>query len=797
MVQANEPLKQLLESLGESSQFGAAGVLAPVLAGLAAKGVGPIPVPVSAADAKELIRKATQAPYGRGEDTVVDTNVRRVWQLEPSQFELRNPEWKTCLTTMVDAVRKEFGIKQKVTPKLYKLLIYEKGSFFTPHRDTEKLPGMFATLVVALPSRHEGGTLIVRHGGQTKKIDFGGKDSEFQLQYAAFYADCQHEIKPVTEGHRVCLVYNLVAAGKKQPAPPENAPAVEKAAKLLKQLFTDSSSDRSKLAIPLKHQYTEAGLDPARLKGSDRPLLEVLTGAAESLDYQCYLALLTRYQSGEANYDTLDFDPWSRRSSRSGWHYDEYEEDEEDEEDEERGGDDSGVDIGEVYEEELTLNHWLDPQGRPQPFGEIHLEEDEILSPEDMDGWAFEQEVQEATGNEGVSVDRWYRHSVLVIWPRDRYFSVLAEEGQAAALGALEQMAAHGKKPDGVEACRTFAQEIIDQWLHGERTADTRSSYSGRMLKVLERIGTVELAQRFLREVLPKDYDGSEGKVLKRLCERFGWKVLAEELRDFLAQQPPKNQLIGPKPIVSICEALCCEPPALTEERRNVCRSLAADLLAALERWDRKRTESWQQPESRAGVVESVLRIGASLEAGQWLDHSLDHVLSDPRHYDLHEVLIPDVKGTYQLLAQVPAARPAAERLMQHCLEALRSATAHPIEPPSTWKRNAPLGCTCEDCQALSHFLHDPAARVARMPLRKDRRQHLHQQIDLHKIDCTHVTERQGSPQTLMLTKTQATYERRLKQYHEDQQLLAELEALAAGERPVAQKGRRRRRTQK
>ena len=38
------------------------------------------------------------------------------------------------------------------------------------------------------------------------------------------------------------------------------------------------------------------------------------------------------------------------------------------------------------------------------------------------------QEINEATGNEGVSMDRWYRQAVLVLWPRQRYFAILAEE---------------------------------------------------------------------------------------------------------------------------------------------------------------------------------------------------------------------------------------------------------------------------------------------------------------------------------------------------------------------------------
>jgi hypothetical protein len=166
MADAKEGLLRLLDSLGESSEFATYGSLPPVLPGLEVEGVGTVGTPVSAADAKRLIAQATQAPYGRGEETIVDMEVRRVWQLEPWQFALRNAEWEDHLAAIVAAVKQQFGIDETIKAELYKLLVYEKGSFFAPHRDTEKTPGMFATLVVSLPSRHQGGRLIVRHDAQ-------------------------------------------------------------------------------------------------------------------------------------------------------------------------------------------------------------------------------------------------------------------------------------------------------------------------------------------------------------------------------------------------------------------------------------------------------------------------------------------------------------------------------------------------------------------------------------------------------------------------------------------------------
>ncbi len=397
MTGARQALKTLLDSLGESSRFASSGALSPVLPGLEVKGVGPIGAPVSVEDAKRLIAKGKQAPYGRGAETILDLKVRMVWQIEPARCVLHNPEWDTHLTAMVEAVIGDFAIHQTVSVELYKLLIYEKGGFFAPHRDSEKIKGMFATLVVCLPSRHEGGALIVEHDGQTRRFDFGGPDSEFKIQYAAFYTDCQHEITPVTAGYRVCLIYNLAIAGKKpQASAPQNAAVIEKAARLLEELFADPARKIDKIALPFVHQYTESGLDPKQLKGADRARADVLFRAAASLDYQCYLALLTHYQSGEPDYSTLNFGPYAygeRRSRR--WSDDKI--------------DDSAGEMDEVYEETRSLDHWLNPDGLEQPVGTIQLCEQEILTQEGKEGWSIQKEIHEASGNEGVSMELWYR----------------------------------------------------------------------------------------------------------------------------------------------------------------------------------------------------------------------------------------------------------------------------------------------------------------------------------------------------------------------------------------------------
>lgn len=50
---------------------------------------------------------------------------------------------------------------------------------------TEKVPGMFGTLVICLPSKHEGGELHLTHGKSTKIFKTAGS-SELGVSFLAW-----------------------------------------------------------------------------------------------------------------------------------------------------------------------------------------------------------------------------------------------------------------------------------------------------------------------------------------------------------------------------------------------------------------------------------------------------------------------------------------------------------------------------------------------------------------------------------------------------------------------------------
>ena len=108
--------------------------------------------------AKELIASCRVAPYGKGTQTLVNTKVRNTFELDPEMFRL-GEAWNTAIADAMRPVAEQLGLPaEQLEARLYKLLVYEKGGFFLPHRDSEKHDRMVASMIVVLPNPFEGGS---------------------------------------------------------------------------------------------------------------------------------------------------------------------------------------------------------------------------------------------------------------------------------------------------------------------------------------------------------------------------------------------------------------------------------------------------------------------------------------------------------------------------------------------------------------------------------------------------------------------------------------------------------------
>lgn len=63
-------------------------------------------------------------------------------------------------------------------------------------------------------------------------------------------------------------------------------------------------------------------------------------------------------------------------------------------------------------------------------------------------------------------------------------------------------------------------------------------------------------------------------------------------------------------------------------------------------------------------------------------------------------------------------------------------------------------------CLELGRFLADRCRIRFDWPLGTDKRAHVHRALTAHELPVTHVTQRSGSPYTLVLVKTKALFER-------------------------------------
>ena len=101
------------------------------LPGLRIEGIGTIGFPLSERDAKLIEAAATQAPFGKGTETIVDTTVRDTFEINPDKFSFENPAWTVFLRTVTKKVADGLGFPSGRAPPradLYKLLLYKTGS---------------------------------------------------------------------------------------------------------------------------------------------------------------------------------------------------------------------------------------------------------------------------------------------------------------------------------------------------------------------------------------------------------------------------------------------------------------------------------------------------------------------------------------------------------------------------------------------------------------------------------------------------------------------------------------------
>lgn len=759
-------LAKVLSAVQRSGDFYASGITGMRVPRLEVEGVGPIALPLLPAQAQQLIAVAEQAPYGRGAETLIDSQVRRTWQIDEARVHLQGQGWTQTLTHIVTWAAASLGVTGRVAAELYKLLIYDEGSFFVSHRDTEKAPGMFATLVIVLPSIYTGGELIVRHQDREQRLELYCEDPS-EVAFAAFYADCSHEVLPITSGCRLTLVYNLLRRGQDPlPEPPNYVNEQTQAAALLRQWAADPAwlegHAPAKLLYCLEHAYTEAELGFDALKGADIATTAVLVDAAKQAECDLHLALVSIYESGGAEYSGNYY-------SRRRW----------------RDDDDNAFEAGEVFERDTTVSEWRAVDGGEPAWGDFPFDEQELCPPSAFDGLEPDElHFQEATGNEGASFDRTYRRAALVLWPRQRRLAVLNQAGLSATLPYLEELTERwidsGKDPESPlwREADELAGQMVQSWsLDKDHSSRAESdSAAARMLDVLARLNDRKRITAFLIDVSAAgDYGKGDNPAMLRAAGLLPPAQVAELIERIIARNAVKA--------LSACADLLVR---CASEAREVGRTAdfipAATALAAALPGDPERVlppeQRWWSSRS---TVESVFVVDL-LTALSLLDRGLaeravDHLLAWPKTYGLDAVIVPAALTLTE--RALVSGRAAVQCLRDAALAHLSARIAEPLKPPPNWARASAIACRCADCAELSRFLADPERKTWTFKAAEPKRRHLEESIQRNACDVDCATERSGRPYGLVCTKNQASYKKRALQRKKD---LKDQALLAAGD---------------
>ncbi|KAL9099586.1 MAG: hypothetical protein Q9187_009475, partial [Circinaria calcarea] len=124
-----------IHSTGSFATFGSYENFAPP--GICVDKVGAIRLPLLPHDAQTLIQASHQAPFGKGNQTLVDETVRKTWEIDASNVSFSNKAWHGWLEGVVRKAAEELGVAggpNSVRAELYKMLLYEKGAMFKPHK---------------------------------------------------------------------------------------------------------------------------------------------------------------------------------------------------------------------------------------------------------------------------------------------------------------------------------------------------------------------------------------------------------------------------------------------------------------------------------------------------------------------------------------------------------------------------------------------------------------------------------------------------------------------------------------
>lgn len=725
------------------------------------KGVGPVRLPVSARTAARLRSVAQRAPFGLRNRTLIDERVRNTWKIPRHRIRIDGRRWNGVLRPILEKLRAELGLPEgiELKPELHDMLLYEKGQFFEQHQDSEKSDDMIGTLVVTLPSKFTGGASVIEHQGER----LTARGSTRALQLVAFYADCRHEVRPVTSGHRVVLTYNLNAKERSDAATEAPAAKVEALASALESYFGTPVPPRwgegaaevpDRLVYLLDHEYTAGGLGWNRLKNGDAVRVAALREAAERLDCEIFLALADVQETWDCE---PEYDPWYGGGSWYGrGRYDDDDEGDEPYEDEDAEGGDRYTLLS-LIEETIELRSWVGLGAKkPVAISSSVRNEELCYTKPSKEIKPFRSEYEGYMGNYGNTVDRWYHRAAMVLWPRERSFVIRAKASPSTAIMDLSRLV----KREALEEARKRVETLRPFWSNVARY-EQKNDFAHRTLQVAAQLGSPEPAALLLAPLRLEQLGTSEAKLLIDLIGAYGLDWTRDRfdhwLKPRLASDDERHGWLLNLPRFSAILS------AAGDDSRSVGRWLIGSMWGWLGR-SYEDARSRVSPCNRAAGIERLVAPTLALLQATIVVDDFDlrarivGTLTSADDDDATRFLVRLLRAAHVSSGPRGMAELGLAEAREQCVRWLEQRLAEPERTADDWSISVTLRCSCRVCATLDEFLSS-RRRMLEWPLAKEGRRHIHSEIELHALPVDHQTTRKGRPYTLVLRKTNALFE--------------------------------------
>ncbi|KAL7932235.1 hypothetical protein V8C35DRAFT_307747 [Trichoderma chlorosporum] len=258
--------------------------------GISIKGVGNISMPLEEEQAQQISALAREdSGQSDGEHHT---------RLDPTNFTLDDEIWPNIAQGFLDQASRNLGVATPLRAKPFSMILLKCGVNYSEHLLRSE-PKALGSLVVILPSRHEGGEIVAKHR-ETEKVLFAPS------QAAQSFTTWHHNINSleIRSGYLWLLIYTVETDANLPKLDAENLELPKRELQplhraLRRWMAKDRvSPSQGAFYYPFKEKYEPFRVHLNNLKPEDNMLVQHLRNVATDLPFDLFLAVIKKRQEG-------------------------------------------------------------------------------------------------------------------------------------------------------------------------------------------------------------------------------------------------------------------------------------------------------------------------------------------------------------------------------------------------------------------------------------------------------------------------------------------------------------------